>query len=471
MLLIVETVVTVTWQEPFSAIAAKKNQEALGGEFERIRLAPLPSRETLQLRRMRTERTRIAYLAQSLQRRATEGEPLGRISIPELGARFVLVQGVEPDTLKEGPGHYPWTALPGQGGTVAFAGHRTTYLAPFRHVDKLDRGDSIVVTTSYGRFRYRVTRTRIVSPEAAEVLRPVPGEQLLLTACHPPYSAAQRIIVFADLAEATPQGPARVSEAPRPTVDRFDEEDAFTFLRRQVALGRRPAGSRSARKLAAILRAELPAARYQRLPGGLRNVVGTIPGRDPRRVVVVGAHYDTKDLPGFVGANDGASGVAVALGLARSIRPRTLRPTIAFMLFDGEESPRGTPDSQFAAKGLRGSKVAARSFSRKASAMILLDMVGDVELRIPRELGSDVRLWRKLRAAARRVGVASVFPDATQPRVLDDHVPFRRKGVPSIDVIDFDFPCWHRRCDNLAAVSPRSLDAVGETVLEFLRTY
>jgi glutaminyl-peptide cyclotransferase len=101
--------------------------------------------------------------------------------------------------------------------------------------------------------------------------------------------------------------------------------------------------------------------------------------------------------------------------------------------------------------------------------MVLLDFVGDRRLRIPREANSSPGLWRKLRAAAERVGAGRVFPNVTEGAVLDDHVPFRRQGVPAIDLIDFTFPCWHRTCDDLDVVSEQSLDAVGETVLELVR--
>ena len=253
------------------------------------------------------------------------------------------------------------------------------------------------------------------------------------------------------------------------SVDRFDERRAFRFLREQVALGPRPAGSRASRRLAARLRRALPGGRYMAVRGGLRNVIGTVRGRDPRRLVVVGAHYDTKDLPGFVGANDGASGTATVLELARTIRPRQARPTLVFIFFDGEESPRGATDAEFEQRGLRGSKAAAPRY-RHAEAMVLLDFVGDRDLSIPREGYSDRRLWERLRAAAGRVGAGSAFPPRTGASILDDHIPFLRQGVPSIDLIDFDFPCFHRRCDNLSAVSARSLDMTGETVLELLRT-
>jgi hypothetical protein len=261
-------------------------------------------------------------------------------------------------------------------------------------------------------------------------------------------------VPFADGDDAAP---ARVR------ADRFDSDAAWRLLREQVELGPRPAGSPASRELALRLRELLPRGRFQHVPGGLRNVVGTVRGRRPG-YIVVGAHYDTKDMPGFVGANDGAGGTAVVTELARTLRRP--RHTIHFVLFDGEESPRGSDD--FLRDGLRGSRVAARRF-RDARAMVLLDFVADRRLRIPREGNSDPRLWGSLRAAAERVGAQRSFPAATQAPVQDDHLPFLRVGVPAIDLIDFEFPCWHRRCDDLSAVSKRSLDATGETVLELIR--
>jgi hypothetical protein len=251
-------------------------------------------------------------------------------------------------------------------------------------------------------------------------------------------------------------------------IDRFDSDAAFELVERQVELGPRPAGSEASRTLGAQLRELLPSARYQPVPGGLRNVLGKVPGRDPDRVVVVGAHYDTKDIPGFVGANDGASGTAVVVELARSIEPRELEPTVVFALFDGEESPRGTPDEDFAAEGLRGSRVAAESLAG-AEAMINVDFVGDELLSLPREANSDPALWARLRDAAERVGYAEVYPAATSGGIIDDHIPFREQGIPAIDLIDFDFDCFHRTCDDLSAVAPESLDAAGEPLVELLR--
>ena len=250
-------------------------------------------------------------------------------------------------------------------------------------------------------------------------------------------------------------------------VDRFDGARAFRLLRRQVELGPRPAGSPESRRLARLLKRIVPSGRYQEVPGGLRNVIGTVPGREPG-YVVVGAHYDTKDIRGFVGANDGASGTAVAAELARTIRRP--RHTVQFVFFDGEESPRGVPDSRFEERGLRGSKVAAPGFA-DARAMVLLDFVGDKRLLDPAR--GELQQRPVARSCARRPGGwarCRVFPNREGPSVSDDHIPFLDQGVPSIDLIDFSFPCWHRRCDDMSAVSERSVDAVGETVYELLRT-
>ena len=259
------------------------------------------------------------------------------------------------------------------------------------------------------------------------------------------------------------------SSVPRAKVNRFNGAGAYASVRRQVDLGPRPAGSAASRQLAERIRRTLPNGRFVPVPGGLRNVVGRISGRDPSRTIVVGAHYDTKDIPGFVGANDGASGVAVMTQLARHLRKRRVRSNIVFIAFDGEEAPSDTTETDFYKAGLRGSRAIAPAY-KHARAMILLDFVGEKGLRLPREDFSDAALWGRLRRAARRVGVGRVFPRRGQRAVLDDHIPFVRQGVPSIDLIDFDFPCFHRTCDDLSVVSARSMDAVGESLMELLPT-
>lgn len=251
-------------------------------------------------------------------------------------------------------------------------------------------------------------------------------------------------------------------------IDRFNRDRAFADLRYQVELGPRPAGSETSKELAEWLRDRLPNGRLQPVPGGLQNVVGSLPGRG--KAILVAAHYDTKDIPGFVGANDGAGGTAAVLEIARVLekakRPATA-PPIRFVLFDGEESPDDSRD--FYTSGLRGSKYYARRFAKELRAMILLDFVAENGgMRIPREDSSHIGLWGRLRAASRKVGAQSAFPDETSGAVLDDHTPFLRRGVPAIDLIDFTFECWHKTCDDMSAVSARALDLAGETVVRML---
>src|SRR4051794_17332377 len=199
--------------------------------------------------------------------------------------------------------------------------------------------------------------------------------------------------------ESTATAPAVVSAK---RADRFDAARAWKHLKYQVALGPRPAGSAQLAQLAAYLRARLPRGHYEAVPGhpGLRNVVGRIPGSRP--AVVVAAHYDTKDLRGFVGANDGAGGTAAVLELSRALRklerPKGA-PEIRFVFFDGEEA---TDDSRdFLETGVRGSKAYAQRHADEIRALVLLDFVAEKgAMVIPRESSSDIKLWTRLRKAA-----------------------------------------------------------------------
>lgn len=130
-----------------------------------------------------------------------EGEPLARIEIPAIGVDKIVVEGISRNDLQKGPGHYPETPAPGQSGNAAIAGHRTTYGAPFHRVDELAAGAEIIVTTPQGEFTYEVTDQEIVSPTEVDVLEDQGDDRLTLTSCHPKYSASQRIIISASLAE------------------------------------------------------------------------------------------------------------------------------------------------------------------------------------------------------------------------------------------------------------------------------
>ena len=206
-LLLADAATTLLWQEPLSALYGRIQQGKLEDRLSALEKAPLAAVDQRALRRLDGSR-RLAFAARALKRRSENGDPLGRIRIPAIGVSDVFVEGTDAGDLRRGPGHYPATPLPGQRGTVAIAGHRTTYGAPFHDVDDLDPGDRIELDMPYGRFTYRVERLRIVAPTAVEVTDRVSFDRLVLSACHPLYSAAQRIIVFAKLERAQARGPA-----------------------------------------------------------------------------------------------------------------------------------------------------------------------------------------------------------------------------------------------------------------------
>jgi sortase A len=199
LILLADAGLTLVWQEPVSAFYARLQQDRLDDELKELEQAPLAPHEERALEKIPDPRRRLAFRARALERRLDPGDPMGRIVMPTIGVSEVFVEGTEAGDLRTGPGHYPQTPLPGERGTVAIAGHRTTYGAPFRNVDKLDRGDRIELRMPYGRFTYRVERTRIVEPTETSVIDRVDHDRLVLSACHPLYSAAQRIIVFARL--------------------------------------------------------------------------------------------------------------------------------------------------------------------------------------------------------------------------------------------------------------------------------
>jgi sortase A len=178
-LLIADAAVTLLWQEPVSAYVANQHQGTLKKAFFD------PPRRVVQ-------------------RQPLKGDAIARIDIPTIGVNEYVVEGTDVDSLRKGPGHYPETPLPGDAGTTAIAGHRTTYGAPFRRIDQLKTGQPITLDMPDGRFVYRVERTKIVDDQDLSVLDRVGYQRLVLSACHPLYSAAQRIIVFARLARREP---------------------------------------------------------------------------------------------------------------------------------------------------------------------------------------------------------------------------------------------------------------------------
>lgn len=206
VLLLADVVTTFVWQEPVTALTAKVKQDELGGDLNKLR-AQLPSPLEVQaLAGLTSTRKRVAFSARALDRRRKDGEAVGRIVIPKLGASFVVVKGTDPADLRKGPGLYSDTPFPGAPGTTAIAGHRTTYLAPFRHVDQLRPGNTIRLEMPYATLTYAVQGTKIVQPDDLAVIARRSYDRLVLTACHPLFSAAQRIVVFARLVRTDPLG-------------------------------------------------------------------------------------------------------------------------------------------------------------------------------------------------------------------------------------------------------------------------
>jgi sortase A len=206
LLLVLDAVVTLAWQEPVTAAIGLVLRSEVNQRYLSYHTDPLRSADVQALASIRSLDERIAYLARVDLRRVTTGAAIGQIHM--LDQTYNVVQGTDTHSLEEGPGHYPSTALPGMGETVAIAGHRTTYLAPFRFLNELDAGDRIVVTMPYGRFTYVVQYQRIVVPTEWGITDNRGYDRLVLSACNPLYSASQRIVVFARLRSVQPLGPA-----------------------------------------------------------------------------------------------------------------------------------------------------------------------------------------------------------------------------------------------------------------------
>ncbi|HEY2398127.1 MAG TPA: sortase [Solirubrobacteraceae bacterium] len=208
-LALLDAVITLVWQEPVSAIYATFEQEHLRGALRAVERAPPTPVERRALATLPDQQARITFLARELERHAGDGGAVGRILIPSIGANFVVVKGTSTEDLQSGPGVYRETAFPGVPGTTAIAGHRTTYLAPFRHIDALRPGSRVLVNMPYAHLTYKVIGQRVVAPTNVEAaVGQVGYTRLVLSACTPLYSAAKRILVYARLTRTVPVGAA-----------------------------------------------------------------------------------------------------------------------------------------------------------------------------------------------------------------------------------------------------------------------
>jgi sortase A len=210
VLVIADVGITLAYQEPLSSIYSSIKQGEKVSQLKSIESDFLTETDVKEIKKAQvrakvTKNPRVLHqnigkLAQRLVDESDPGDALGRIEAPGMdGLNMVFVQGTDASSLELGPGHYPETAMPGQGKTVAIAGHRTTYLAPFRHIDSMKRGDKIYLKMPYATFTYSVQKTEIVQPTDVGIIHDTGYERLVLSACNPLYSASQRYIVFARL--------------------------------------------------------------------------------------------------------------------------------------------------------------------------------------------------------------------------------------------------------------------------------
>ncbi len=198
--------VTLAWKEPVSALYAELLQDQARAQLQDLSSSFEADPDVAEIEKITSPERRAGRLADLFEEELETGEGIGEISAVAAGIDYVVVEGTETATLEKGPGRYPETALPGQGKTIGIAGHRTTYGAPFRNIDRFKEGDEIEVEMPYGIFTYEVEKMRIVEPTATEIVRDVGRERLVLTACHPLYSADQRYAVFGQLVDVSSAG-------------------------------------------------------------------------------------------------------------------------------------------------------------------------------------------------------------------------------------------------------------------------
>lgn len=216
ILVLADAGITLAYQEPLSALYSSIKQSEKASQLKTLEAEFLTAEEKQEIEQASAQAKQnqepealhqdFARLAERLAGESEPGDALGRIEAPDMnGLNLVFVQGTDASSLELGPGHYPETAMPGQGKTVAIAGHRTTYLAPFRHIDSMSEGDKITLKMPYGTFIYDVQKTAIVDPSDVGIIHDTGYERLVLSACNPLYSASQRFIVFARLVHSEPR--------------------------------------------------------------------------------------------------------------------------------------------------------------------------------------------------------------------------------------------------------------------------
>jgi sortase A len=205
VLTLVWALVVWQWMDPFTALYTRWKQHQLTAEYHKreaaFHAAPIAAGPPLA-----AERKAIAREAKRYRADVGQGDAIGRIKIPRIGLDLVVVDGTDHDSLKKGPGRYLGSFMPGENRLVYIAGHRTTYLAPFSHIDSLRKGDVVTLQVPYGTFSYRISGHRIVQATDLSVLRSPRHERLILQACHPRFFASHRYLQYAQLLRVAPTG-------------------------------------------------------------------------------------------------------------------------------------------------------------------------------------------------------------------------------------------------------------------------
>jgi glutaminyl-peptide cyclotransferase len=298
-----------------------------------------------------------------------------------------------------------------------------------------------------------------------------------LTACKskPIYTASTSVE-----ARPEPQQTANDDAPPAEKTGGFDGKRAFAQVAKQVAFGPRPSGSPAIAQLQEYIQSELKSYGCKvdvdsfsadtpvgRLP--MKNIVAKIPGDKPG-IIMLATHYDTKRLDNFVGADDAGSSTGVMLELARLLCPKHGNYQVWITFFDGEEAVNfiwQDPDNRYGSRQM-AAKLAMSGELPKIKAVLLADMVGTRNLRFRREADSTKALTDLIWSTAARLGYSNVFVSESSPTV-DDHIIFLKRGVPAVDVIDFEIPYWHTVQDTIDKVSAKSLAITGHVFLESVK--
>jgi len=283
-------------------------------------------------------------------------------------------------------------------------------------------------------------------------------------------------------ASSSPIGAARAGDQAPPAEQTggFDGQRAFAHVVKQVGFGPRPSGSAAIGQLQEYIQSELASYGCKvdvdsfsadtpvgRLP--MKNIVAKIPG-DKAGIIMLATHYDTKRLENFVGADDGASSTAVMLELARLLCVRRGPYQVWITFFDGEEAVKfiwQDPDNRYGSRQM-AAKLAMSGDLPKIKAVLLADMVGSRNLRFRREADSTKALTDLIWSTATRLGYSDIFVNESSSTV-DDHIIFLKRGVPSVDVIDFEIPYWHTVDDTLDKVTAKSVATTGHVFLESVK--